>query len=482
MEIQETHNRIRDRLAYLSATVRGASAMGQTDIHRLSETVVCPVLKIILDLPALRNLNSKERDFPGIDLGDPTAGVGIQVTVRANASKIRKTIRTCIRHGVHRTYPHLRFFVLTEKQSSYRLDPEADLQGKLTFDPQADVLDYTDILRLASTLRGTKLSAVDRVLQADVGLRPTPSIPSTLPSAECPGWLNLVPITFPARLYLGDTIPELRSSKHSATRNPRDRARRYLTDQGHRFSSDWTVYDGQVVTFHDLSQRDLPLARLVDVGTVTEFATHEYYRIDQNYQRAFKNLLRLCLQQLLHHRGVFWQHRARLFCFGPRQDGQRKRQEVWTGKRSARRVVFERVPKRDAPNDTYYCKHLAFRTAFHVFDSKWYASIKPEWFFSFDGYRRLPWGPDKVDTLKRIEKNQTVFNHVKFVTHFLRWQPHPDLFQRVSVYPFLSFGSLLSLHGLPQLDDDAWRSGEEESTRKKLEDPEGIIPLKLTDR
>ena len=28
--------------------IKGASAMGQTDIHRLSETVIRPVLKIIL--------------------------------------------------------------------------------------------------------------------------------------------------------------------------------------------------------------------------------------------------------------------------------------------------------------------------------------------------------------------------------------------------------------------------------------------------
>ena len=348
------------------------------------------------------------------------------------------------------------------------------------FDPQTDVLDYTDILRATSTLRGTRLSAVDQALQADLGIPLAPSAPSTVVSAECPGWLNLVPMAFPSRLYMGDTIPELRPNKHSAKRHPRARARSYLNHQGLRFSSDWTVYDGQVVTFHDLRNRDLPLARLVDAGTITEFATAEYHSIDQNYQRAFKNLLRLCLQQLLHRRGVFWQHRARLFCFGPREDGQRKRQEVWTGKRSATRVVFERVPKRDAPNDTYYCKHLAFRTAFHVFDSKWYASIKPEWFFSFDGYRQSAWSPNKVDTLKRIEKNQTVFNHVKFVTHFLRWKPHPDLFKSVSVYPFISFGPMISLDGLPHLNDDAWRSSEEEWARKKLEDPEGIIPLELT--
>ena len=165
MEIQDTHNRIRDRMAYLSATVKGASAMGQTDIHRLSETIVCPVLKIILDLPALRNLNSAERDnFPGIDLGDPTVGVGIQVTARADASKIRSTIRTCIRNRVHHTYPHLRFFVLTEKQIAYRLDFKDELDGKLRFDPQVDVLDYTDVLRAASKLGVAELSAVDEAL------------------------------------------------------------------------------------------------------------------------------------------------------------------------------------------------------------------------------------------------------------------------------------------------------------------------------
>ncbi len=232
MEIQETHNRIRDRLAYLSATVKAASAMGQIDIHRLSETVICPVLRIILDLPDLRNLNSEKRDSPGIDLGDPTAGVGIQVTVRANASKIHKTIRTCIQNDVYHQYPHLRFFVLTEKQTVYRLNFERDLDGKLIFDPRADVLDYTDILRDASTLGVVALSEVDETLRADLGPYSTLSVPSSMVSAESPGWLNLLPVTFPSQLYLGDTIPKLRPKKRSGQRNPRKRAWRYLKDQG----------------------------------------------------------------------------------------------------------------------------------------------------------------------------------------------------------------------------------------------------------
>lgn len=211
MKIQETQNRIRDRLAYLSAIVKGASAMGQTDIHRLCETVICPILGIVLDLPDLRNLNSEDPCFPGIDLGDPIAKVGIQVTARADVSKIRDTIATCIRNSVDNTYPHLRFFVLTEKQKSYRKNFEADLKGKLTFDPKSDILDYKDILKIVSTLRGQKLMDVDRILREDFDFGPTPSEPRAVVIGNCPGWLNLIPIQFPPRLYLGDLIQELRA-------------------------------------------------------------------------------------------------------------------------------------------------------------------------------------------------------------------------------------------------------------------------------
>ena len=335
-------------MAYLSATVKGASAMGQTDIHRLSETVICPVLKIILRLPALRNLNSEERqNFPGIDLGDSVVGVGIQVTARADARKIRNTIQTCIRNRVYQKYPHLRFFVLTEKQSAYRLDFKDELPGKLRFDPHVDILDYTDVLRTASTLEVAELSAIDETLEANLRLHWPLSTPSSAVSADQPGWLNLLPVTFPSRLYLGQTIPEVRPKKGPWNRNPRYLARKYLVDRELKFSSDWNVYDGQVVTFHDLHQPDLPLSQLVDTGTVTDLAPEEYYGIDANYRRAFKALLRYCLQQMLYKRRVFWQHQARVFYFGPIYDGAKERMNLGLSER----ILLGRFSK-ESPNVT----------------------------------------------------------------------------------------------------------------------------------
>ena len=480
MDIQEVHNRIRERMTYLSTTVRAASAMGQTDLHRLCETVICPVLKAVLQLPALRNLNATERNnFPGIDLGDAVAGVGIQVTARADAAKIRGTIRTCIRNGVHNTYRRLRFFVLTEKQRTYRLDTEDDLAGKMHFDPKVDVLDYTDVLAAASKLPMADLLAVDEALQASLGIHSTVTEPTTVTAANDPGWLNLLPITFPDRLYLGETIPEARPASRRRRTNPRAWAKKYLNDQGLRFSTDWTVYDGHVITFHDLHDRQLPLAQLVDPGTVTELVTHQYYDIDVNYRRAFKTLLRLCMQQLLYQRNVFWQHQAGLFCFGPTEDSGSRRHESWADRKSATREVYRRVPKRDKPEDTYHCKHLAFRAAFHLLDSTWYLSIKPEWFFSSNGYHPWFWGSEKIEYLKRVEKNQAVFNHVKFLSHFL--QRPPDLFGEVPVYRFLTFKPLASVLGLPSIDDDAWRSDEAEATRAELGDLDNALPLDLED-
>ncbi len=454
--------------------------MGQSDIHRLSEAIVCPVLKIVLKLPALRNLNSVERDnFPGIDLGDPVAGVGIQVTARADAPKIRSTIKKCISHGLHQTYPHLRFFVLTKKQSTYRLNVKPDLSGKLRFDPRVDILDYTDVLKVLAKLPTADLSAVEEVLEADLGIRSAPSIRSSWTSTEEHGWLNLLPITFPSRLYLGEVIPEARPRSRSRHRNPRHLARKYLSDNRLTFSSDWSIYDGQVITFHDLRQRDLPLSRLVDPGTVTDFATEEYHSVDNNYRHAFKHLLRLCMQQMLYRRGVFWQHKVGLFCFGPPDDGRMKRYESWGDKKTATRLVFKRVPKRDAPEEIYHCKHFAFRATFHVLSSTWYVSIRPEWFFSYNGYHRWFHGAERVDYLKRREKNQTVFNHVKFLAHFLGGGTHPDLFRTLPTYPFLTFGPLASVAGLPQLDDNLWRSAEVGPIHATLVDPKGVIPLEL---
>lgn len=251
--------------------------------------------------------------------------------------------------------------------------------------------------------------------------------------------------------------------------------REYLIDHDLKFSSDWTVYKNQIVTFRNLHDRKLPLARIIERGTVTELSTEEFHGIDENYRRVFKNLLRLCLQQFLRSYNVYWQHRIGLFYFGSVTEGQENRPEKWAGKKTATRVVVKRIPRRDEPSETYCYRHLAFRVAFHVYDATWYASIKPEWYFSSDGRNPFIWGPKSVGWMKRRERNMTVFGHLRFISDYLRRQSDPDIFRQNSDNPFITFGDLKKLRGLHELNDSAWKSREGKSAQKKLEDQDGII-------
>ena len=477
MRLQQVHNRVRDRLERLVTLVKTATAMDQTDINRLLESVFCPVLQVALELPGLRNLNEAERrNYPGIDLGDASRGVGIQVTSNADAKKIRKTLGTCIRNGVHETYPKVLFYVLTEKQGSYKADFSDDSKGLIDFDPVRDVLDYTDLAERLAAMELPQLEKVDRILDQSLGLGTETPEDVDVGSTETT-YLNLIRIDIADSLFVADLIPD--ASGGTWQRSQRDTAKRYLNDQGVRFATDWSVHANQVITFHELGSRSVALSEIIDPGTVTELDPEEYYGVSDDLEHAFKDLLRRCLQQKLYHRGVHWQHKERLFFFGPDANDSPTREEHWFGRKTASRTVYEHVLRRDDPERTYHHKHFAFATSFHRIDELWYLALKPEWFFSRDGYKPWFYAPDSVDWLKKHERNQHVFNHVQFIAHFLQTDPNPDLFKDFAPYQFLSFGSLVSLDGSPRVPDEEWRAGEASDVQKQLVDPSSTLELAL---
>ena len=169
----------------------------------------------------------------------------------------------------------------------------------------------------------------------------------------------------------------------------------------------------------------------------------------------FKTLLGRCLQQKLYQQRVLWQHHDRLYIFAD-VDGEASRVERWSGKRESDRVVYERTMKNNKPNEILHCKHLAFRTQYKRFGTQWFLLIKPEWFFSRDGYRRTYYGSERIEWLKRHEGNSQVFNHLRFIAYFLAHDKPPELFIHVARYPFLSFGQLLSFDSSLSLDDEDW--------------------------
>ena len=165
------------------------------------------------------------------------------------------------------------------------------------------------------------------------------------------------------------------------------------------------------------------------------------------------------MQQKLYHQGVSWQNEEKLYIFVD-EDGENKRTEEWYDKRTNKRTVYECTMQSQEPDKIWYCKHLAFRTEFQRLGTQLYVLIKPEWFFSYDRYRKSFYSAEKVKWLKRKETNMHVFNHVRFIAYFLKYGKPSDLFVQRPVYPFLEFGELLSFDSAPVLNDDDWLPSE----------------------
>lgn len=195
---------------------------------------------------------------------------------------------------------------------------------------------------------------------------------------------------------------------------------------------------------------------------MTPIASHRFYtidgRVDENRERVFKSLLRRCLQQKLFHLNVQWQNQDNLFIFTEEEKGALKRTEQWYGERESERTVFERTMKNNKPDETLICKHLAFGVQFKRFGKQWYLAVNPDWFFSWDGYRRSRFADEKLKWLKREEDNKQVFNHFRFIYYFLTHDKPSGLFdeRQRQHYRFLEFGNIIKFSSAPPLDDQAW--------------------------
>jgi len=189
--------------------------------------------------------------------------------------------------------------------------------------------------------------------------------------------------------------------------------------------------------------------------------------------------LRRCLQQKLFHRNVQWQHQDGLFIF-VEIDGNLKRLEQWYGEKENERTVYERTMKNNKPEEILSCKHLAFRVQFKRFESRWYLLINPDWFFSWDGYKRSRFAAEKLKWLKKEEDNKQVFNHFRFIVYFLGYEDPPGLFEQKALYRFLSFGSIQKFGSAPVLSDETWNPPKlESSDTDDSDDGQGLLDFSL---
>lgn len=459
--------------------IKGSSALGYTDLNRVSETILIPIFSEVFDCKNLKNLNFVEKsNYPAIDLGDDISRIAFQVTATPDGEKVKQTLRKFIENKMFEKYDRLIIYILTEKQKNYSTNSFKDIgTGPFNFDPVNDIWDYQNLIEVAGSFQLNRANILLSILEANFAKGGVGVFGSRETSEPESVYMNLLELFFPDTMYVADLKGakptakggKAKKSKSSSFSSERGIVQKALMNQGLRFGVDWECHERKLVTFHDLTDPDLPLAKIVDQGTVTELEPQEYYEIDENHEKVFKSLLRRCFQQKLFRQHIAWQNEEHLFIFSE-VDGMAKRTEKWQGKVATERVVFERTMKNNKPHEILNCKHLAFEIEFKSFAKKWFVAITPDWFFSYDGYKRSPFAEENISWLKRKENNSAVFNQVRFIAYFLKHEKPPDLFTRRDIYPFLSFGDLVMFDTAPKLLDEDWNPPKEDESGEDSSD------------
>ncbi|OQW85549.1 MAG: hypothetical protein BVN30_00740 [Proteobacteria bacterium ST_bin16] len=435
--------------------------MGHFDINKICEDLFCGIFKELYGFGNLKNLNENERkNFPGIDLADNYARVAIQVTSDRSLEKIKDSLGKFINHKLYEKYDRIIIYILTRKQTSYSKDTINRIcGGKIGFDVDADILDFTDLATKAAnatpkTLKNTVDILGTYLRGCDVGLAEQDLDPPEEPSEILTA--NMLELYFPQTLYIAELLSEVFESKK--VRNQRKQVGSYVRNLERSVPSDYEVSNGRLITFHNLEDRNNPFEFLIDRGTVEPFHPKDYYSIDEDHERVFKSLLRFCMQQKLHKHRVFWDFRERIFIFLPLTDSENVRTETWIGQKKATRTVFERKYKRNEPKKVLSTRHFAFSLNFLTVENEWYVAITPDWFFSYgEDYRQSAFSDKLLSGLKRMEKNRSVFDQFRFLCSWLRDLDADDLFSEdAATFPHITFGQTLEFSGSRSLNEDLW--------------------------
>jgi len=152
-----------DELSSVANQIAARSKLGLLDLNVFSENFFRDVFNALYDWK-LENLNQSRSNEPGLDLGDKSRKVAIQVTSRSDAAKVNGTLKK-ITAKQTTSYSTIFVFVAGQKQDSYTLDPV--LCHKFAF-KEENILDVKDLCRKAMDLPIDKLQALHRLIRMNV--------------------------------------------------------------------------------------------------------------------------------------------------------------------------------------------------------------------------------------------------------------------------------------------------------------------------
>ncbi|MEG4585187.1 SMEK domain-containing protein [Microcoleus sp. MOSTC5] len=171
MNLERSQQRIRVLMSRFVEQVRSATAMQKTDINKLAQTILIPLLAEVYGYQNLKDLDFTEgSNYPSVDLGDETARVAFQITSTRGIEKVKHTLTEFVEHKLYEKYDRIIIYIITDRQKDYS-DTEINkiIQGKLSFDVKNDIWDYRDILGEVAKFQIEKAREVEKILEANFG-------------------------------------------------------------------------------------------------------------------------------------------------------------------------------------------------------------------------------------------------------------------------------------------------------------------------
>ncbi len=162
--------RIAELGAWYLRLIEGVNDLDLYDINVISEDFFVELFQEVYDYRDLKNLNSESANYPGIDLGDESAGVAVQITTNKRGQKVKETLQKFVANEDYERFPRLIIYIIDKKQASYSdAGWEAIIGDRFEFDPQEDIRDHGDLLRNINALRLEKIQRVEEIFERYFG-------------------------------------------------------------------------------------------------------------------------------------------------------------------------------------------------------------------------------------------------------------------------------------------------------------------------
>lgn len=482
MNRQDFINKIIKYSSRFVEEIKEYNALNLYNINMHSENFLIPVLNIIFDLN-LENVNAtRKKNFPSIDLADFKNRVAFQITSTSTADKIKGTLEKFFKNNSNKDFDVIYIYILTEKGKKY---PEESIQQLIpdtfVFNTNEHIVDNETILQKTNSLSLEKLSYLSKIYEHEfsdiqIDSRVKKFQHGYLLNEEEDLYLNFLGIDIPNKFFIAELNidePEV-LDKHNIWRNSmglnplkkfknKENIVKCELKDKHIYCDNWLVRENKIFTFNDLNNRDEPLLRIVDFGTIESIDCSEYYSKSADNLRIFKSLLKYTFIQDCFYKSLEFVHQKGLIRFKidnlgqENKTNQRKRSKksqksiLWKNKKKSFKTVIFKVENKNDGHLICY-RHLAFRPSFECFGDKWFLIINPDWSFTDPkGKKTSRFEKDYLSGIKRIENNVNIYYYYMFICKFLL---NDDLFSNQK--QILKFNKTIPLKFFPKLVDSKW--------------------------